>query len=94
MKSNRLRVILLLGGLSALAGCAVLEKIQTVADVVILDKAPANEIPANCPPILPDLPGVNEQDTVVLYPKDLQALLLYFHQVERCYSPSAQGTGL
>lgn len=81
-------MILLVAGLSVLAGCAALEKIQSVADVVV-----PGTLPANCPPIIPVLPGVNEQDTVVLYPKDQQALLLYFHQVERCHE-SAQSTGL
>lgn len=81
-------MILLVAGLSVLAGCAALEKVHSVADVVT-----TGTLPANCPPIIPILPGVTDAEIVILFPEDQQALLLYFHQVERCYE-SAQGIGL
>lgn len=72
-----LSLTLLVVGLSALGGCSIIKEVAAIESNLVA-------APANCPPVIPNLPDVNENNLVVLHPKDQESLLIYFLEVERC----------
>ena len=78
LKSSALKLTLILSGMHALAGCQSLP--VTINSPVI------------CPPQIPALPPVDAAGMVSLDRNDRAGLLIYFKQVEHCFS--AQSVGL
>lgn len=70
--------ILLIVGLSVLVGCSL---VQQMASTTTLDSMTTQK---GCPPVIPTLPGVDENNVVILHKKDQELLLIYFLEVERC----------
>ncbi len=67
---------------------------MTLAALGLSALAACTTMPANCPPVIPVLPGVSINGAVVLGPSNQRDLLLYFEQVDRCHDSWAQSTGL
>lgn len=77
MMLKTLSKILLIVGLSGLVGCSLIQQIATTTqDSMTTQKG--------CPPVIPTLPAVDENNVVILYSEDQEALLIYFLEIERC----------
>ena len=76
---KRLSTILLVNGLIALVGCSLIPQIVSIDQGI-------TTTPTGCPPVIPNLPDVNESSVVILNLNDQEALLIYFLEVERCSS--------
>lgn len=76
---KRLNVILLANGLIALVGCSLIPQMVSIDQGI-------TTTPIGCPPVIPNLPDINESSVVILNPNDQEVLLIYFLEVERCSS--------
>jgi hypothetical protein len=77
MMLKTLSKILLVVGLSGLVGCSLIQQIAATTQ-------DSMTIPKGCPPVIPTLPGIDENNVVILHEKDQESLLIYFLEVERC----------